>query len=131
MSTAGAVLVADDEPAVRTLAARIIRAAGFQVLEAGDGMDALEQLTAAGPLVRLVLTDIRMPRMRGDQLAQRLASERPELRVLFMSGYAPTAHDLLIEAERHGRWIRKPFAPEELLASVRRALDAPSHAVGA
>src|SRR5678816_2078130 len=118
------VLVADDEPGVRTLSTRIIQAAGYGVLQARDGLEALGMVHAAGPALRLVVTDIRMPRLRGDQLARRLASERPELAVIFMSASPPSGLDLG-ERELPRRWLRKPFTPGALTAAVRDNLEPP------
>jgi CheY-like chemotaxis protein len=118
------VLVADDEPGVRTLSTRIIQAAGYEVLQARDGLEALAMVHAAGPALRLVVTDIRMPRLRGDQLARRLATERPELAVIFMSASPPSGLDLG-EGEHTWRWLRKPFTPGALTAAVRGHLEPP------
>ena len=123
MASEFVVLVADDEPGVRKLATRIIQAAGYSALGARDGREALGMVQAAGPELRLVITDIRMPRLRGDQLARQLATEYPALEVLFMSASPPTGVDLP-EGERGRRWLRKPFTPGTLIALVRGYLDA-------
>lgn len=123
MASEFVVLVADDEPGVRKLATRIIQAAGYSALGARDGREALGMVQAAGPELRLVITDIRMPRLRGDQLARQLATEYPALKVLFMSASPPTGMDLP-EGERPLRWLRKPFNPGTLTALVRGYLEA-------
>ena len=114
------VLVVEDENALRDLAAKTLRKHGYEVLEAIDGLDALEKL-AATPRVDLVVTDVIMPRMGGQELAERLAAERPELPLVFVSGFADT------DLSRDGKpvhYLQKPFAPSELLKLVREALDA-------
>lgn len=131
MTSEFVVLVADDEPGVRKLATRIIQAAGYTVLGARDGREALGMVQAAGPELRLVITDIRMPRLRGDQLARQLATEYPAVKVLFMSASPPIGVDLP-EGERGRRWLRKPFTPGTLTALVRGCLEAsPSASPGA
>jgi CheY-like chemotaxis protein len=84
------VLVVDDEPQVRALSARVLVDAGFDVLEAGDAVEALAHLQApgGGSEIRLVITDIVMPGMQGDELGRLTRYLRPALPVLYMSGYA-------------------------------------------
>jgi CheY-like chemotaxis protein len=79
------VLVVDDEPALRRVIGRRLRAAGCRVSEAGDGLDALDILRA-DPTVDVVLTDLIMPKMRGEELAKRVISDFPRIGVLCMSG---------------------------------------------
>ena len=116
------VLVADDEPGVRSFASRIIKSAGYGVLEARDGVEALGMVHASGAELRLVITDVRMPRLRGDQLASRLAAERPDVEVLFMSASPPAGLMTLAESDRQSRWLRKPFTPGTLTGMVTRCL---------
>jgi CheY-like chemotaxis protein len=111
------ILVVDDEPAVRLLVERTLREAGFQVLTAMGGWEALEVLDRGGA-VDLLLADLRMPVMSGAQLALKVMQLRPEVRVLIMAAYP---------SEPLGwRVITKPFPPDLLEAEIRRALDGPS-----
>ncbi len=117
------MLVVEDEPEVRDLAREILEASGYRVLQAGDPQDAvLIAERHAGP-IRLLLTDVIMPRQSGRALAERLRPLRPELQVLYMSGYT---NDAIV---RHGvlepdtLFIQKPFTPEALGRKVREALD--------
>lgn len=117
------VLVVEDDPQVRQLAVRVLERGGYQVLQAGDGEEALGYFGASGPKIDLVLTDVLMPRMGGKQLADRLRHERPELPVLFMSGHAQqliASHGGLGE---HETLLAKPFTPMELLNKVREQLS--------
>ena len=123
MDPEGVVLVADDEPGVRSFASRIIKKAGYGVLEARDGVEALGLVHASGAELRLVLTDVRMPRLRGDELASRLAEERPDVSVLFMSASPPSALGMAPEDEGQGRWLKKPFTPGTLTGMVMRCLS--------
>jgi PAS domain S-box-containing protein len=104
------VLVVEDAPTVRLMAGRALAEAGYSVLEAGDGVEALDMIRSrAGPL-DLVITDLGLPSMNGQDLARCLRDERPNLPVLFMSGYG--------DAESVTPYLQKPFSPDEL---VRRA----------
>ena len=77
---------------------------------------------ASGAELRLVITDVRMPRLRGDELASRLAQERPDVSVLFMSASPPAGLAMLAESERESRWLRKPFTSGTLTGMVTRCL---------
>jgi two-component system, cell cycle sensor histidine kinase and response regulator CckA len=93
------------------------------VLVAGNGVEALENLEAAGTQVALVLTDMVMPEMGGRELVERVASDYPGVRILCMSGYTedPTLRLGQLAGE-HG-FIAKPFTVPELTAAIRRVLD--------
>jgi PAS domain S-box-containing protein len=118
------VLVVEDAPAVRELAVRALEEAGYRVLQARNGREALAAAGAAGP-VHLVLTDVVMPDMSGPQLAQALGRNRPGTRVLYMSGYTENTivHHGVIDAGVS--FLAKPFTPTSLLEKVRHVLDAP------
>jgi CheY-like chemotaxis protein len=117
------ILVVDDEQPVARFAQRMLTAAGYTVLtahHAGEALVVCEKYTAT---IHLVLTDVIMPQMSGRELADRLAQLRPQLRVLYMSGYTD---DILndnnaLGAER--QLLRKPFTGELLLRKVRDVLD--------
>ncbi len=117
------ILVAEDEASVRGLMATVLRDAGYEVILAEDGQEAVEKLAASGERVRLVLLDMIMPRKGGREAYEEIRALRPGVRVLFSSGYSP---DLL--ESRGGRseardLLTKPFQPQELLRRVREALD--------
>ncbi len=119
---AGLVLVVEDEPAVRQLVRRSLEAVGLTVVEAENGQQALDVVSARRERPRLVLTDVIMPGLNGRELSERLASAQPGLPVLFMSGYTGDdvhARSLLPE---QAAFIQKPFGPEELVAKVRTML---------
>ncbi len=117
---ASSILIVDDEPAVRALAARILRDAGHHVIEASSGDEALAALADDAGL-DLLLTDVLMRGMSGTELADRLRTKRPDLRVLFMSGYPPKQVGL-DPARSRDAFLEKPFAPAELTELVRRVL---------
>jgi CheY-like chemotaxis protein len=111
------VLVVDDDPAVRSILCRTFDADGYSVHAAADGLEALTLLDS-DLQVDLVVTDLRMPRMDGRQLAAELAARYPHVRVLFISGY--DAH--LGSVDLLGPIIPKPFRAETLMESVQRLL---------
>ncbi|HEU4829943.1 MAG TPA: PAS domain-containing protein [Gemmatimonadales bacterium] len=114
------ILVVEDEETVRTLAARVLSDAGYGVIRAADGSEAYG-IVADGERVDLVLSDIVMPRMSGVELAERLAGIRPELPVVFMSGYTGT--ELMPGVQGAAAYLQKPFAAESLLERIRAVLD--------
>ena len=117
------VLLAEDDGAVRRLASIALRQNGYTVLESRDGEDALRQARSDPQrTIHLLITDILMPGLSGPELAAQLAAERPEMRVLFTTGYAET---VTLEAgmEKSAPVLAKPFLPNDLIRSVRECLD--------
>ena len=114
------VLLVEDEPAVRTLTARILRGAGYEVVEAPGGQEAL---AVGGDGVDVLLTDLVMPGMSGKEVAETLRAQVAELPVLYMSGYTEDA--LLREGIRDDRIavLEKPFTADGLLDALRRTLE--------
>jgi len=121
------ILLVEDEPVVRELARRILEMNGYTVLEAGDVVEARRLCdTHAGP-IHILLTDVVMPVMSGRGLADALSGLRPEMRVLYMSGYTDDAivrHGVLLEGVS---FLQKPFTPQGLAAKIREVLDLPRH----
>jgi len=118
------ILVVEDEPAVRTLAVLILRQRGYQVQESGNAFEALELIRKSGPF-HLVLTDVIMPQMSGKSLCDQIMSQRPDIKVLLMSGYTDDAlahHGVLDEGLS---FLEKPFSPAQLTRKVRDVLDEP------
>ena len=117
------VLLVEDEPAVRSLMREILTAAGYAVLEAASGAEALERSRDHEGEVHLLMTDVVMPGMSGPELARHITSTRPGLRILFISGH--TNDDLgLQEVLGPGRaFLQKPLTPDHLAARVREILD--------
>jgi CheY-like chemotaxis protein len=117
------VLLVEDEDAVRALAREVLRRHGYVVLEARHGVDALRVAERHADEIHLLVADIVMPHMSGRELAERLATVRPAMKILFMSGYADHAlvHDGVTP---NASFLQKPFTPEVLARRVRRILDA-------
>ena len=118
------ILLVEDEPAVRDLAARVLRSQGYTVLEAGDGIEAL-RFVAQQPDARidLLVTDVVMPRMGGGALAERLIAMRPGIKVLFTSGYTEDAMLHAGQLATGTHFLHKPFSPAALAQKVRGILD--------
>lgn len=118
------ILLVEDEPSVRELAARILSERGYRVYSAADGKEALAIIrNHPERKFHLLLTDVVMPGMSGKELADRLKLSIPDLRVLFISGYTDNAivhHGVL---EKGINFIQKPFTPEALARKVREVLD--------
>ena len=116
------VLVVDDEPSIRAIVAKTLERVGLRVMQATDGVDALELVERLGP-PSLVLTDLRMPRLGGLELADRLKTRWPELPVLLMSGYSVGFLRLEGTTATVEDLIQKPFTAESLTARVLAALS--------
>ena len=117
------ILLVEDDPTVRTLAARLLRRLGYHVTDFSSGAEALQWLREAAEPVHLLLTDVIMPEMNGKQLAEHAVAMRPTLRVLFVSGYTANV------SVHHGvlkpgvDFLAKPFSVSALAKSVRSVLD--------
>ena len=116
------ILVVEDEPLLRELATLTLRKYGCNVLEAGDGVEALQVVATYPEEIHLLLTDAIMPRMGGKELAERLKPLRPTMRILLASGYA---EDRFLQDQSlppDTAFLRKPFTQRDLLSSVQAAL---------
>jgi signal transduction histidine kinase/ActR/RegA family two-component response regulator len=117
------VLLVEDEDRVRQLVRYILQDKGYTVLEAASPGDALEIATRHQGPIDLLLTDVVMPQMRGAVLADLLIAERPEMAILFMSGYTANAVVHQGGTDPGKAYLQKPFTPDALAQAVRRALD--------
>ena len=115
------VLIVEDDEGVRVVASRILREQGYTVLEARRASEARRLWEKHGSLVDLLLTDVVMPDINGPRLAEELAKDRPDLRVLYMSGY-PGAGGLVGPQGTALSCIEKPFTPSSLATKVREML---------
>ena len=107
---------------MRQLCARILEEEGYRVLTAGDGLEALAMLEAAGAEIQLVISDLRMPRLDGLQLATCLAARSSSPPVIFISGYN-------VDQPLNRPILTKPFHPDDLLTAVGRMLNPQPRAV--
>jgi PAS domain S-box-containing protein len=116
-----AVLLVEDDPLVRRVTARTLRASGYAVLEATEGGEAL-RLAREGAPPDLLVTDVVMPHMGGEALVARFRAEHPDTRILLISGYTDHGFDVASLGEGVG-FLQKPFAPAALARKVRELLD--------
>jgi two-component system, cell cycle sensor histidine kinase and response regulator CckA len=117
------ILLVEDQDAVRTFACHVLLAGGYTVLEARDGEEAFRLAQQWQGPIHLLVTDVVMPRMGGWQLAELLDQDRPELRVLFMSGYSGEAITRCGVLEAGPAFLQKPVTPVQLARKVREVLD--------
>jgi CheY-like chemotaxis protein len=118
------VLVVEDEPQVRSLMRLMLRRAGYTVLVAKDGAQAVELVAQHGPALDLLITDVVMPGMSGRQVADTVRATYPSLPVLFISGYTDDAMVRHGIAEADTPFLQKPFTMSDLTRKVRKVLDA-------
>lgn len=119
------LLLVEDEDGVRRLLHHVLQKRGYKVLEASNGEEALRLFERRGSEIHLVVTDMVMPRMTGRELGAHLRALRPDLRIIYMSGYTD---DVLVRTGALGpgmSFLQKPLRPEVLAAKVREALDRP------
>ena len=118
------LLLVEDEPVVRDLACLVLRKQGYKVLEAEDGLQALELVESGhADHLDLLVTDLVMPEIGGKELADRLHAKHPDLKVLFCSGYT---HDAIVESgvqDEKAAFLQKPYASTALALKVREVID--------
>jgi two-component system cell cycle sensor histidine kinase/response regulator CckA len=118
------ILVVEDEAAVRELAKQVLARAGYSVLTAANGGEALRLSERHAGKIHLALTDVVMPQMGGRILAEQLAKQRPDIKILYMSGYTDAAIDNHGRLDTGTHLIAKPFSLTDLRRKVREVLDA-------
>ncbi len=116
------ILLAEDDTSMREFLARSLRRAGHSVVAVGDGLDALESI-AESP-VDLLLADVVMPGLDGIELARRAAKEQPDIKVMFITGFAAVALKARDEAPRGARVLSKPFHLRDLVEEIEMMLSA-------
>ena len=117
------MLVEDDTP-VRILSRSVLERAGYNILEAADGLEALSVWEEHHEDIQLVFTDIVMPEgVNGRELASRLRQRNPNIPVIFTSGYSPDIAGKELTLEAGQNFIQKPAPPNDLLETIRRCLD--------
>jgi CheY-like chemotaxis protein len=116
------ILVVDDDDSVRQMTKMVLQSLGYTILEAANGFDALEVARAHTGAIHLAITDLMMPKLSGPEMAARLSTVRPTLRVLFMSGYT---EDTIAQygVGQAADFIHKPFNLVALTQKVREMLD--------
>jgi two-component system cell cycle sensor histidine kinase/response regulator CckA len=124
------LLLVEDDEAARGLWREMLETQGYRVIEAANGVDAIEVARAHSGSIDLLLTDVVMPWVGGRELSERLAESHPGLRVIFMSGY--TADTILRQgiAETGRPFLQKPFTAKQFVRKIRETLDARPHGIG-
>ncbi|WP_430472873.1 ATP-binding protein [Thalassospira lucentensis] len=118
----GAILLVEDEDAVRTFGARALRSKGYDVLEANNGENALEVLNKTDKTIDLVISDVVMPGIDGPSLIRMLREQKPELKVIFISGYAEDTYRDELDEENGVHFLPKPFSLKDLATKVKEVL---------
>jgi len=118
------ILAVDDDRTILNLLEHVLNEAGYRVLVAGGGWEAIREFESNGRSVELLLTDVVMPDLTGPVLAERLRSQKPDLRVLFISGFHDADLVQRFVTRRGFTLLPKPFTVDALLRVVREALEA-------
>ena len=117
------ILVVEDEATVRGFTRTVLERQGYRVLDAEEGMEALRIASEFPDSIELMITDVVMPRMSGRELAERITALIPDLKVIFLSGYAEDAvahHGVL---DDNINFLAKPYNRDDLLTLIREVLD--------
>ncbi len=117
------ILVVEDDPLIRKLTTRVLDSLGYAVLQAENGVSALAVVAAHRGEITLLLSDVVMPEMNGQILADRLRAQNPKLKVLYVSGYTDNAIVLRGVSENTIAFLQKPYTPTALARKVRAVLD--------
>jgi two-component system cell cycle sensor histidine kinase/response regulator CckA len=120
----GTILLVEDEEGLRALNARGLTSRGYTVLEAGNGVEAIEVLESSGKPIDLVVSDVVMPEMDGPTLARELRTRNPDLKIIFVSGYAEDAFQKHLPEHGQFAFLPKPFTLKQLVAAVKETLAA-------
>ena len=120
----GTILLVEDEEGLRQLNARGLASRGYTVLEAANGVEAIEVLERHGGQVDLVVSDVVMPEMDGPTLLRELRSRNPSLKIIFVSGYAEDAFQKHLPADGQFAFLAKPFTLKQLVNEVKDTLAA-------
>jgi len=120
----GTILLVEDEEGLRALNARGLASRGYTVLEAGNGLEAIDVLERSNGQIDLVVSDVVMPEMDGPTLARELRNRNPDLKIIFVSGYAEDAFQKHLPEPGQFAFLPKPFSLKELVAAVKETLAA-------
>ena len=113
----------DDDETVRSVARQALEMKGFQVLEAQDGLEAVDQVRARGSAIGLVLLDMTMPRMGGEEAFREMRLLQPDIRVILSSGYNEVEAMSRFMGKGLKGFIQKPYGPRELLTKIQDGLE--------
>jgi two-component system cell cycle sensor histidine kinase/response regulator CckA len=120
----GTILLVEDEEGLRSLNARGLRSRGYSVIEASNGVEALEALEEKNGAVDLVVSDVVMPEMDGPTLLKTMRGRNPDLKIIFVSGYAEDAFEKSLPENQQFAFLPKPFSLSQLVAAVKETMAA-------
>ena len=118
----GTILLVEDEEELRALNARGLKSRGYTVIEAGNGVEALEELERQGGQVDIVVSDVVMPEMDGPTLMKELKKRKPDIKIIFVSGYAEDAFDKNLPDHKQFNFLAKPFTLKQLVTVVKETM---------
>jgi two-component system cell cycle sensor histidine kinase/response regulator CckA len=118
----GTILLVEDEEGLRSLNARGLRSRGYSVIEASNGIEAMEALEQRNGAVDLVVSDVVMPEMDGPTLLKTMRSRNPDLKIIFVSGYAEDAFEKSLPKNQQFAFLPKPFTLSQLVAAVKETM---------
>jgi two-component system, cell cycle sensor histidine kinase and response regulator CckA len=118
----GTILLVEDEEGLRALNARGLQSRGYTVIQAGNGVEALEELERRGGKVDLVVSDVVMPEMDGPALLKELRKRNPGIKIIFVSGYAEEAFDKSFSDHKQFNFLAKPFTLKQLVSAVKETM---------
>jgi two-component system cell cycle sensor histidine kinase/response regulator CckA len=118
----GTILLVEDEEGLRSLNARGLRSRGYSVIEASNGVEAMEALEQKNGAVDLVVSDVVMPEMDGPTLLKTMRGRNPDLKIIFVSGYAEDAFDKSLPENQQFAFLPKPFTLSQLVAAVKETM---------
>jgi two-component system, cell cycle sensor histidine kinase and response regulator CckA len=122
MTGQGTILLVEDEEGLRALNARGLRSRGYSVIEASNGVEAMEELEACDGVVDLVVSDVVMPEMDGPTLLKAMRDRNPEIKIIFVSGYAEDAFEKSLPENQQFAFLPKPFTLSQLVAAVKETM---------
>src|SRR5258708_15128726 len=121
----GTILLVEDEEGLRALSARGLKARGYNVIEAGNGVEAIEAIATLGReggRVDLVVSDVVMPEMDGPTMLKELRKDNPDIKIIFVSGYAEDAFEKSLPDSSQYNFLAKPFTLKQLVSAVKEAM---------
>jgi two-component system cell cycle sensor histidine kinase/response regulator CckA len=118
----GTILLVEDEDGLRSLNARGLRSRGYSVIEAANGVEAMEALEQKNGAVDLVVSDVVMPEMDGPTLLKEMRGRNPDLKIIFVSGYAEDAFEKSLPENQQFAFLPKPFTLAQLVAAVKETM---------
>jgi len=122
MTGQGTILLVEDEEGLRSLNARGLRSRGYSVIEASNGVEAMEALEEKSGAIDLVVSDVVMPEMDGPTLLKEMRQKNPDIRIIFVSGYAEDAFEKSLPENQQFAFLPKPFTLSQLVAAVKETM---------